>query len=144
MRTSTTTVTIVPSSTSTATATRTSTATRTTIPSSTSTPTTPRTSTPRRYAHAGQHQHQVPASPTRTPATTPTLTVCPIYFVDAPESHPFFSYIRCLTCRALLSGYPCGEPGEPCLPGNPPYFRPDNVTSRGQAAKDPQQRGHLC
>jgi hypothetical protein len=64
------------------------------------------------------------------------LTVCPIYFEDVPPNDPFFVYIRCLTCRALLSGYPCGGPGEPCNPpGNQPYFRPVANATRGQIAK---------
>ena len=64
------------------------------------------------------------------------MTVCPIYFQDVPTSDPFYIYVRCLTCRALLSGYPCGGPGEPCIgPGNQPYFRPNNNATRGQIAK---------
>jgi hypothetical protein len=44
--------------------------------------------------------------------------------------------VRCLTCRALLNGYPCGSPGEPCIgPANQPYFRPTNEATRGQIAK---------
>jgi hypothetical protein len=70
------------------------------------------------------------------PGPTPTLTVCPIYFEDVPPGDPFFTYVRCLTCRALLSGYPCGSPGEPCIgPGNQPYFRPVANATRGQIAK---------
>jgi hypothetical protein len=64
------------------------------------------------------------------------LTVCPIYFQDVPANDPFFTFIRCLTCRALLSGYPCGSPGEPCVPPqNQPYFRPTANATRGQIAK---------
>jgi hypothetical protein len=49
---------------------------------------------------------------------------------------PFYSYVRCLTCRGFLSGYPCGSPGEPCIgPANQPYFRPTNNATRGQIAK---------
>ncbi len=29
----------------------------------------------------------------------------------------------------------CGGPGEPCAPGNLPYFRPNDPTTRGQIAK---------
>jgi hypothetical protein len=74
--------------------------------------------------------------PTPTPTITPTLTVCPITFEDVPPGDPFFVYVRCLACRALLSGYPCGGPFEPCVPpANQPYFRPGNNATRGQVAK---------
>jgi hypothetical protein len=66
---------------------------------------------------------------------TATPTVCALTFADVPPTDPFFSYVRCLTCRGVLSGYPCGGPGEPCLPGSAAYFRPTNTTTRGQAAK---------
>jgi hypothetical protein len=53
-----------------------------------------------------------------------------------PPGDPFFVYVRCLACRALLSGYPCGGPFEPCVPpANQPYFRPGNNATRGQVAK---------
>jgi len=35
----------------------------------------------------------------------------------------------------VLSGYPCGGPGEPCDDNNNPYFRPNNNITRGQIAK---------
>jgi hypothetical protein len=83
-----------------------------------------------------------PATPTQTttpgpatPSLTPTLTVCPITFQDVPPGDPFYAFIRCLTCRALLSGYPCGGSGEPCGPSSQPYFRPTNPATRGQIAK---------
>ena len=34
-----------------------------------------------------------------------------------------------------MQGYPCGGVGEPCGPGNLPYFRPGATASRGQLAK---------
>jgi hypothetical protein len=34
----------------------------------------------------------------------------------------------------VISGYPCGGPGEPCTHGKP-YFRPQNNATRGQIAK---------
>jgi hypothetical protein len=71
-----------------------------------------------------------PTSP--TPPATPTLTVCPVYFQDVPPTDPFFAYVRCLTCRGILNGYPCGAPGEPC-PGL--YYRPGTQITRGQTAK---------
>jgi hypothetical protein len=52
-----------------------------------------------------------------------------------PPNHTFYTYIRCLVCRGIVSGYPCGGPGEPCGPGNYPYFRAANNVTRGQIAK---------
>jgi hypothetical protein len=78
----------------------------------------------------------LPTSPPGTPAPTlspsPTPTVCPIQFNDASPGSTFYTWIRCLACRGIVSGYPCGGPGEPC-PGA--YFRPGNNVTRGQVAK---------
>ncbi|HVG00268.1 MAG TPA: S-layer homology domain-containing protein [Chloroflexia bacterium] len=57
---------------------------------------------------------------------------CELQFNDAPEGSPFYSFVRCLACRDILSGYACGAAGEPC-PGT--YFRPNDNVTRGQAAK---------
>jgi hypothetical protein len=57
------------------------------------------------------------------------------YFEDVPPGHTFYDYIQRLAARNIISGYPCGDPGEPCGPGNLPFFRPANVISRGQIAK---------
>ena len=83
------------------------------------------------------------ATPTRTPTRTPTHTPtcgpvgptpthCALTFVDVPTSNPFYSFVRCLVCRQIISGYQCGGPGEPC-PGQ--YFRPNATITRGQLAK---------
>jgi len=58
-------------------------------------------------------------------------------FEDVPPSSPFYPYIYRLATRGIISGYPCGSvPTEPCVPPtNRPYFRPTNLTTRGQAAK---------
>ena len=40
--------------------------------------------------------------------------------------------MRCLACRGIVGGYPCGGPGEPC-PGQ--YYRPNNNVTRGQVTK---------
>ncbi len=69
-------------------------------------------------------------SPTRT--TTATPTSCPVQFVDVPTGNTFYTFIRCLACRGIVGGYPCGGPGEPC-PGQ--YYRPNNNVTRGQVAK---------
>jgi hypothetical protein len=49
----------------------------------------------------------------------------------APGS-TFYDFIRCLACRGIVGGYPCGGPGEPC-PGS--YYRPNNNVTRGQVSK---------
>ena len=70
---------------------------------------------------------------TPTPTVTPGgPTPCPIQFNDVPSGNTFYTFVRCLACRGILGGYPCGGPGEPC-PGA--YFRPNNNLTRGQAAK---------
>jgi hypothetical protein len=45
-------------------------------------------------------------------------------FEDVPPSHPFYEGIQRLAARGIMQGFPCGDPGEPCGPGNRPYFRP--------------------
>ncbi len=67
-----------------------------------------------------------------TPTRTALATACTTEFVDVPPGSTFYTYIRCLACRGIVSGYPCGGPGEPC-PG--PYYRPGNNVTRGQTAK---------
>ena len=62
----------------------------------------------------------------------PPPTPCAIAFADVPATNTFYSYIRCLACRGIVGGYPCGGPGEPC-PGT--YFRPNSTVTRGQVAK---------
>ncbi len=74
----------------------------------------------------------VTPSPSPTPSATPVATACPVQFVDAPAGSTFYSFIRCLACRGIVGGYPCGGPGEPC-PGQ--YYRPNNNVTRGQVSK---------
>jgi hypothetical protein len=57
---------------------------------------------------------------------------CTLQFSDVDESNPFYTYVRCLACRNIVSGYDCGGPGEPC-PGS--YFRPGADVTRGQLSK---------
>ena len=52
--------------------------------------------------------------------------------MDVPPDNTFYAYVRCLSCRGIVGGYPCGGPGEPC-PGA--YFRPGNNVTRGQTSK---------
>jgi S-layer homology domain len=71
--------------------------------------------------------------PAGTPSSTPTI--CTTTFTDVPPGSTFYVYIQCLACRGVISGYPCGGPGEPCNGNNDPYFRPQNNVTRGQIAK---------
>jgi hypothetical protein len=68
---------------------------------------------------------------------TPTLTrvPCNVQFEDVPMGHTFYPYVRCLACMGIVQGYPCGGPGEPCGANNNPYFRTNNLVTRGQLAK---------
>jgi hypothetical protein len=57
-------------------------------------------------------------------------------FQDVPESYSFSEWIEALASAGAISGYPCGEAGEPCIPpNNRPYFRPANNATRGQTSK---------
>ncbi|MDQ6693953.1 MAG: S-layer homology domain-containing protein, partial [Chloroflexota bacterium] len=57
-------------------------------------------------------------------------------YEDVPSTGTFYIYIERLTAHGVMSGYPCGGLGEPCVtPGNRPYFRPNSNASRGQIAK---------
>ncbi len=57
-------------------------------------------------------------------------------FQDVPPHSPFHDYVGRLASRGYMNGYPCGGPGEPCMPpGNLPYFRPNNNATRGQTSK---------
>jgi photosystem II stability/assembly factor-like uncharacterized protein len=96
----------------------------------TSTPTAPSTATPVATAHPSSTSTPggttatatvVPGS--RTATRTATTTPCSIQFSDVPESSAFYSYIRCLVCRDIASGYSDGT------------FRPSNLVTRGQLAK---------
>ncbi|MEP7118831.1 MAG: S-layer homology domain-containing protein, partial [Acidobacteriota bacterium] len=69
---------------------------------------------------------------TATRTATPIPTTCPVQFVDVANGSTFYEFIRCLACRGIVNGYPCGGPGEPC-PGN--YFRPNANVTRGQVSK---------
>ena len=57
-------------------------------------------------------------------------------FQDVPVGSTFFQFIGRLASRGYIGGYPCGGPGEPCVPpANLPYFRPNNNATRGQISK---------
>ncbi len=56
-------------------------------------------------------------------------------FSDVAPSSTFYIYVERLAERNIMSGYPCGSPGEPCDAQNRPYFRPMNPATRGQTSK---------
>ncbi len=63
-------------------------------------------------------------------------------FQDVPEDSPFYLWVQQLANSGYISGYTCGGSNpatgdpEPCVgPGNLPYFRPNNNTTRGQLSK---------
>ncbi|MDQ3707555.1 MAG: S-layer homology domain-containing protein [Chloroflexota bacterium] len=56
-------------------------------------------------------------------------------FEDVPTTHTFYLPVERLASRAVMGGYDCGGPGEPCGPESLPYFRPGSNATRGQVAK---------
>ena len=58
-------------------------------------------------------------------------------FEDVPPSdRSFYCHIQRLSQFWVVSGYPCGGPGEPCIPPlNRPYYRPGGMSTRGQVVK---------
>jgi hypothetical protein len=57
------------------------------------------------------------------------------HFADVAQGSTFYDYIETAYHHSIISGYPCGGIGEPCGPGNLPYFRPASNVTRGQAMK---------
>jgi plastocyanin len=59
-------------------------------------------------------------------------------FEDVPPGSTFWLWIERLAGLQtnIVSGYPCGSTGEPCVPpNNRPYFRPNTGATRGQLTK---------
>jgi hypothetical protein len=56
-------------------------------------------------------------------------------FADVPLTHPFYLWVERSAAHAIIDGYTCGGPGEPCDSENRPYFRPANDVTRSQLAK---------
>jgi hypothetical protein len=62
-------------------------------------------------------------------------------FADAPTGSTFFAYIETAAARGLVSGYACGGTNpqtgvtETCDSASRPYYRPDNLVTRGQLTK---------
>ncbi len=79
---------------------------------------------------------RTPVPPTQTPGgPTATPVPCQVQFSDVAPGSTFYPFVRCLACRNIMSGYPCGGAGEPCDVDNHPYFRLVNPISRGQISK---------
>jgi len=85
-----------------------------------------------------------PPTITDTPTLTPTLTplgtpaLCPPEFQDVSTNHPDYANIHCVACQGSMDNFPCGQPGEPCVPpNNYPYFRPNNayIGTRGEICR---------
>jgi hypothetical protein len=77
---------------------------------------------------------QVTASNTPQVATA-TPSPCALHYTDVPSDNTFYTFIQCLGCRSIVSGYSCGGEGEPCDSDSNPYFRPNVSVTRGQIAK---------
>lgn len=86
-------------------------------------------------ATPGSTETSTPEATVTLGSPTATPTHCPIEFADVPPDHGFYAYIRCMVCRGIINGYPCGGPGEPCNSENQPYFRSGNNVTRAQTAK---------
>ena len=61
-------------------------------------------------------------APTSTGTAAPP-TPCTLSFSDVPPSNTFYTHIRCLVCRGIISGYSDGT------------FKPNNDITRGQISK---------
>jgi hypothetical protein len=83
-------------------------------------------------AYYSQGPVYLPGSTPPTPTATP---VCGVAFTDVPPGSTFYPFVTCLLCQGIVSGYPCGAPGEPCDPAHDPYFRVNSPVTRGQVAK---------
>lgn len=122
------TVTLIPTLTST------STPTHTTAPAESPSATWTSTNTPA-ASSTGTSTNTPTASGTSTYTATATPTTCRILFADVPEGSTFYTFVKCLSCLGIVTGYPCGGPGEPCNGSHDPYFRPGISVTRGQLAK---------
>jgi len=56
-------------------------------------------------------------------------------FEDVEPGSTFYDWVQRLANLGVMSGYLCGSLGEPCLPGDRAYFRPNTNATRGQTAK---------
>jgi hypothetical protein len=56
-------------------------------------------------------------------------------FHDVLPGSTFYQYIETAYSHNILSGYPCGGPGQPCDPQGRPYFLPNTYATRAQISK---------
>ncbi|MFL5733143.1 MAG: S-layer homology domain-containing protein [Chloroflexia bacterium] len=71
------------------------------------------------------------ATPVGSATPVGTATPCQGAAQDVPPTHPDYEAIRFLLCRGAMETFPCGQPGEPCVPpNNYPYFRPGTLVTR--------------
>ncbi len=56
-------------------------------------------------------------------------------FEDVFPGTAFYTFVETAACHGVISGYNCSGPGEPCDPGQRPYFRQYNPATRGQISK---------
>jgi photosystem II stability/assembly factor-like uncharacterized protein len=103
-------------------ATPTATGTTPPAPSRTPDPTSAATGTPDPTSVPGTPT-AVPPSPTVGGIPSATTEPCTVQFSDVPPGSPFYSWIRCLACRGIVTGYGDGT------------FRPNSPVTRGQLAK---------
>jgi hypothetical protein len=73
-------------------------------------------------------------------ATCPAGGQC---FADVPEGNAFYEFANRLYQQDIISGYPCGGPGEPCDSENRPYYRPGGSVTRQQMTKFVDQARQL-
>jgi hypothetical protein len=74
-------------------------------------------------------------------ATCPPDGQC---FADVPSSNAFYAFVNRIYMQDLVTGYPCGGPGELCDPYSRPYYRPNNNVTRSQMAKFIDNARHLA
>src|SRR5207302_1944429 len=65
----------------------------------------------------------------------PLLNPASRSFADVLPGSAFYTFVETAYCHAIISGYTCGGPGEPCDAQHRPYFRQGNNATRGQIAK---------
>src|SRR5262245_45804384 len=84
------------------------------------------------FAAAPQPQAPPPSGSPQSPAAS--CPACGQCFADVPSTNPFYTFTNRIYMQDLVSGFPCGGPGEPCDPAGRPYYRPSNLVTRQQMA----------
>ena len=85
---------------------------------------------PNRNVTRGQTTKMIAISRGWTLDTPGTAT-----FADVTTTDNLFPYVETAYAHGIISGYPCGGPGEPCNGNQQPYFRPGNSVTRAQLSK---------